>query len=142
MHTEKGYSWVDFSGQTYYYEGNSYGHEPTPDFYFTPPFGVRILSGVVRYKIIKRPWDLNTRFYCCSDMEFSQASYGTAQELAFRLDTSAKVIRGKSKKHTLFRERYYIEEVEMEEFFKATGRYYREERDYAGPTHKTTQNAI
>lgn len=117
-------------GKTLYYPGNSAGKEPTIQ-EFVIPFGVRISDGAVK-KITKLvPWDQTTRFYECIDFNLDCCHYGTALELSVKISCSEKVVKSKAKKQTAYRERYLIQEIGIEEFFKQTKRFKREISCYA-----------
>lgn len=124
---------LSFTGKTCYYEGNSEGKAPTPDFYFTPPVGVRIADGgIVRPPKRFIPWEKNTRFYESVDKDTDEILYGTSTELADLIECSKSNIKTNAQKNKhgtrpyLYRRRYLIQEITMDEFFKKTGRFKRE----------------
>lgn len=116
--------------KTLYYPGNSEGKEATI-FFNVPPFGVRISDGAVKKCVKLVPWDLSTRFYECMDFDLEMYLYGTALELSTKIQASEKVVKSKAKKKTVYRERFLIQEIGIEEFFQCTKRFKREIIAYA-----------
>lgn len=118
-------------GRTLYYEGNKEGR-PADLTEMEPPFGVRISNGVVRKQVVKKKWADGTRFYFMFDTLSTERRYGTCLELATHLNCREGMVKKKAKIGTLYRERFYIEEIGIEEFIKESGRAYREEVRYIG----------
>jgi hypothetical protein len=121
----------DKPGKTYFYPNNPWNVPATPNFYFTPPKGVIVMKGVVEMKTIEIPWDKDTRFYECLNIENGIFGYGTASEVAIKINSTYKVVKTKAKTQKLYNEKFLIQEIQMDEFFEITKRFKREKEVYA-----------